>query len=1304
MYKIASVLKNGFLMAVLFLVVSCSMLNEPVKDFFKEYTETAAIEVERLPESVVVDSRKLNCFSSENDLEITYLLRNPQKYSLDFEYEFNENLTEVPTYDELKFSQSDDKNSVMLTISKSYLNRIDKDNIFDKDISGHIKIIESNSGREFKSYQTRLSANTVPPEINDVNVMILKEDDEKQTYVLCFNFPKLTGTVHENDVVEMLITIPEKSDGGFIEREMPVALYDGVISDSDISTSKPAGDLVPSSGGEFVASADSSYIAYYYKTGLELTQDNLIYTLKLKDLYGLSSESVIGNHSPKLNAPFIIDASGNSVADDASHTFVVDEDTGVASIFIGESGKASYYNTEGSVEKEIDVTGATLNWKVYDSSSGSPVVYSSGKNTGSVELKLPKGKYTIEVSQSKPYYISSETVMTKNDGIVMKVAPNYYVSSSGSDTEGLGSRQKPYATIQNAISEINSNTDIDDDTQAYIRLMSNIQVSDTIEFSDETLQSGRAKNIIMEPYGISNATISLGGLKDRKLLDAKLTAAGANLTLNNLTLENGSTEDHVANVGMISSSMKLVMNNITIQNSSNSNAALLQFNGDTEMNGCTIRNCYSSSRLFAIGHHFTLTNSSITNNKAWDIVDNEGTLTVSNCVITDNTVTGSAASYDSAFRVSNSNTLKLAGKLIVKNNKYTDGKPANLLFRSTVKIEIESDLTGSDIHISYARPTQPSYGNPSIFTSGYSSFNTANPGTFFTSDDGYIAGLDDSRTEAALYVSADSPSIQIDEDIEITSPTTVVALGTASRSVTFKVLNKSTGEDVTSKADLKLTPKYLNTVLPSDYYSVSGSTVTFADTIEPGLYTIAVEATVNGAKYSANHNVEVKKAGLMTLSQYEEVPEDGSTVYISSQDDITKLKDLFKSNSVYSASVCDTLNCIVTNDITLTNFIHIGYGGIKDVFYHFRGTFDGNGHTITVKDSPQFDGLFNTVRKDTTIKNLTMAGTIDGETAQYKAAFIKSLDYSGASVDAYTGNVVIENCVNKMNIQNKEPGMYPAGRNNAAGFVTRSNVKLTIKNCRNEGNISAETDAAGFINYWSNTDIKIINCVNTGNISINEGSATNRGYAAGICNEFSQTSIYIMSCINRGKITGSKSGGLVSKLTNGAAVHNSINYGEVNGVDYAGGIAGQSLGSSNKIKNCVNISTVQATKPTTGSGNREYYGQGYIIGHAEAPVGSGIEYNYYINSFDTSIENCGNFFDHGSTLGYNVMFTSDGHTSTADFAIILPSRRTSTPLTKETDIVELLNDYGTQLSTTAKQDFSPWTYDSNGLPKLCWEK
>lgn len=1298
MCKIASVLKNGFLMAVLFLVVSCSMLNEPVKDFFKEYTETAAIEVERLPESVVVDSRKLNCFSSENDLEITYLLRNPQKYSLDFEYEFNENLTEVPTYDELKFSQSDDKNSVILTISKSYLNRIDKDNIFDKDISGHIKIIESNSGREFKSYQTRLSANTVPPEINDVNVMILKEDDEKQTYVLCFNFPKLTGTVHENDVVEMVITIPEKSDGGFIEREIPVALYDGVISDSDISTSKPAGDLVPSSGGEFVASADSSYIAYYYKTGLELSQDNLIYTLKLKDLYGLSSKSVIGNHSPKLNAPFIIDASGNSVADDASHTFVVDEDTGVASIFIGESGKASYYNTEGSVEKEIDVTGATLNWKVYDSSSGSPVVYSSGKNTGSVELKLPKGKYTIEVSQSKPYYISSETVMTKNDGIVMKVAPNYYVSSSGSDTEGLGSRQKPYATIQNAISEINSNTDIDDDTQAYIRLMSNIQVSDTIEFSDETLPSGRAKNIIMEPYGISNATISLGGLKDRKLLDAKLTAA--NLTLNNLTLENGSTEDHVANVGMISSSMKLVMNDITIQNSSNSNAALLQFDGDTKMNGCTIRNCYSSSRLLAIGNTFALTDSSITNNKALNILDDAETLTVSNCVITDNTVTGSAASYESAFRVLNLNTLKLAGKLIVKNNKYTDGKPANLLYSSSVSIGIESDLTGSDIHISYAKGVQPSYGNPSIFTSDYSAYNTENPATFFTDDSGYIIGWDANGVEAALHVSADKPNIQIDEDIEITSPTTVVALGTASRSVTFKVLNKSTGEDVTSKADLKLTPKYLNTVLPSDYYSVSGSSVTFEDTIEPGLYTIAVEATVNGAKYSANHNVEVKEDTLMTLSQYAEAPKSGSTVYISSQDDITKLHKILLSNS--STEVNDSLNCIVTNDITLTNFSYIGYGNKNEIFKQYKGTFDGNGHTITVRESPDFKGLFNTVRKDTTIKNLTMAGTVEGNSSKtHMAAFIITLDFAGQTASGITsniGNVVIENCVNKMNILNKAPGSAANVQNYAAGFVTRSTVKLTIKNCRNEGTIAAESHAAGFINYCATSEIRIINCINTGNISINEGSTSDAGMAAGICNLQDVSKSYIISCINRGKITGIKSGGLVSRINNGATITNSINYGEVNGVGYAGGIAGKSLVSTNLIRNCINISEVHSTQANSSAG-RTYYEQGYIIGSADATTSSNIQFNFYINSYDTSIESCGNLFIHGNNLLFNVMFTSDGHTSTTEHMI-----RKYNYSDFEPDVVEHLNSFITTINNTARPDFSPWTYDSNGLPKLCWEK
>lgn len=297
MFKKVLILVKGFLVSFPFLCLSCNMLNEPVKEFFKEYTETAAIEIEELPEVAVVDSRNLKAVPSDRNLEITYLLRNPQKYKLNFTYKFDDEdivyPSVVPGAEELKFIQSDDRTSVVLYISKNYLNDIDINNKYDKNLSGLIKIHEPKSGREFKSYQTELSVNTVPPEIRDANIMILTESSGKQTYVLCFNFPKLEGTVHEKDVEEMLFRRPVESGGRFIEEEVSVTISSGAISGTEFSTSAPSGTLAPGSAGEFNASSDPSYAAYYYKTGIKLVPDNLIYTLKLKDKYGLSSESVV---------------------------------------------------------------------------------------------------------------------------------------------------------------------------------------------------------------------------------------------------------------------------------------------------------------------------------------------------------------------------------------------------------------------------------------------------------------------------------------------------------------------------------------------------------------------------------------------------------------------------------------------------------------------------------------------------------------------------------------------------------------------------------------------------------------------------------------------------------------------------------------------------------------------------------------------------------------------------------------------------------------------------------------------------
>ena len=57
-------------------------INEPVKEFFKEYTETAQVSRYELSQSPVMDSNGSQNVTSNQDLTIYYYLINPQQYTL----------------------------------------------------------------------------------------------------------------------------------------------------------------------------------------------------------------------------------------------------------------------------------------------------------------------------------------------------------------------------------------------------------------------------------------------------------------------------------------------------------------------------------------------------------------------------------------------------------------------------------------------------------------------------------------------------------------------------------------------------------------------------------------------------------------------------------------------------------------------------------------------------------------------------------------------------------------------------------------------------------------------------------------------------------------------------------------------------------------------------------------------------------------------------------------------------------------------------------------------------------------------
>lgn len=264
-------------------------------------------------------------------------------------------------------------------------------------------------------------------------------------------------------------------------------------------------------------------------------------------------------------------------------------------------------------------------------------------------------------------------------------------------------------------------------------------------------------------------------------------------------------------------------------------------------------------------------------------------------------------------------------------------------------------------------------------------------------------------------------------------------------------------------------------------------------------------------------------------------------------------------------------NVVLTNDIDASsiNWTPIGDPDRKSNSYQdpskitkvFRGTFDGQGHTITLNAvDTGFNSYIALFRSNFgTIKNVTVDGSIIGST-----------NIAGIAV---TNWGTIENCVNKASItSNKLTGTTGYASGICVYDVQDTDGKLdqiSIKNCRNEGTITGACGAAGIL-YWMKSKNGLVSgCVNTGTLSL---QSEYTGHAAGICARAKTGTVE--NCYNTGAITGT--------------TNDSYN------TYYTAGIIGQDEGGSSGItvKNCFNAGTI--TSPTYKSGKGHRYTGGII--------------------------------------------------------------------------------------------------------------
>ena len=287
---------------------------------------------------------------------------------------------------------------------------------------------------------------------------------------------------------------------------------------------------------------------------------------------------------------------------------------------------------------------------------------------------------------------------------------------------------------------------------------------------------------------------------------------------------------------------------------------------------------------------------------------------------------------------------------------------------------------------------------------------------------------------------------------------------------------------------------------------------------------------------------------------------------------------------------------LLGNDISLENT----YANSGDVYgyerswtgigaserYPFKGTFDGQGHTIrymhrnfaTGYCDGGNGGLFG-VTDRAIIKNVIVEGGsyVNDDGVTMECSFINGAN--GGSIVGTAINTMIENCKGRL-------AMSKAF--NCGGIAGSAEGNTVIRNCVSECSISGtNVSIGGIIGKIDGDGVQIVECTNNGPIE------TTSWQAGGILGSGESYSAVITRCVNNGPVKASMKGGFSNINAAGGIIgyaggaltcSQCVNNGSVSGYGktYAlGGIAGTVIRGI--IEDCVNRGTVYSESTSDGA-------------------------------------------------------------------------------------------------------------------------
>ena len=460
-------------------IFSCSFfsdsLNEPVKDYFKEYTETASvIQYEISTKDILTDNAGTLCVPSYNDIEIIFYMINPQRFIFTAG---NSMILSFPNLNTDGFSETE-KEKMNILLKSITLTQDETDTTIlhltypseflvaaetGLEISPSIQLFHPVSRANFGTFKPlTLKSNSPPPPVYGA---VVYKDAQSGTYVVCLNMPSkgLLQGIHR-DIKTIAV---ENSTLGKNTASSVVLNKDGTLSftENSFSTGEPDSSL-SASGAEFSVYGQPAT----FKTGDIFSDKNTEYIITLTDSAGLSSSIATSVYSIKLGEISVTDKNGSKV--EAGNEIQQDEGSSYATLTFtpAQTAKDDY---TGEIKETSD---SQIVYEIYQGTDDTGKILYNGKNSGgAISLKIPAGTIYCRVYAHKDLFADSKPA---EFGIKV-LKSTLFVSPDGNDTENNGSENSPYATISKAIAEFSDIT-----AQNRINLLGNITQQEEIVISE----------------------------------------------------------------------------------------------------------------------------------------------------------------------------------------------------------------------------------------------------------------------------------------------------------------------------------------------------------------------------------------------------------------------------------------------------------------------------------------------------------------------------------------------------------------------------------------------------------------------------------------------------------------------------------------------------------------------------------------------------------------------------------------------------------------------------------------------------